>query len=166
MDPQSIPGWGIDANPQNNPTYPMKHYTGDDHNRLNYEKEPQQPINVELLKSIERPMPSRVFGTAPEPSGLSGIIRRKAFKYSESTYMHWFPLVLADRINVVEGIIDDFRHGHVPNIFAELGWKSEWKHNRKACVRNIIIGAAVIGAFALLLKTSKKDDETEEFSIN
>ena len=25
-----IKGWGIDADPENEPTYPMKNYTGDD----------------------------------------------------------------------------------------------------------------------------------------
>ena len=75
---KDIPGWGIDANPQNNPTYPMKNYTGADHDRLNYEKVPQQPVTVELLQSIERPAPSHVFGTSTPPSGLSGMIRRYA----------------------------------------------------------------------------------------
>jgi hypothetical protein len=33
---KNIPGWGIDADPENEPTYPMKTYTGDDHKRSNY----------------------------------------------------------------------------------------------------------------------------------
>ena len=114
-----IKGWGIDADPKNEPTYPMKRYTGDDHNRLNWQRPVQQPThNMEILHSIERPNLSAVFGTAPPPSGLSGVIRRMAFKHSENSYAHWLPLILADRINVVEGVIDDLLHGHVPNIFA------------------------------------------------
>src|SRR3954469_17966736 len=82
--PKDIPGWGHDADPKNNPTYPMKHYTGADHERIHYERPPQQPKNIEILKSIERPSISRVFGTSTPPKGLSGAIRRFAFRYSES----------------------------------------------------------------------------------
>ena len=115
-----IPGWGHDADPENDPTYPMKHRNGADYERLNYEKPEQQPLTVEVLHSIERPTVSRVFGTSTPPSGLSGKIRRLAFKKSESTYAHWFPLVVADRINVIEGIIDDIKQGHFPNLIAEV----------------------------------------------
>lgn len=149
-----IPGWGIDANPENDPTYPMKQWNGADHQRFNYDKPVQQPIDVEVLHSIERPGVSRVFGTSTPPSGLSGAIRRWAFKYSESTYLHWVPLVLADRINVVEGYIDDFAHGIITNPFAERGWQAEWKYNRKSLIKNALIGSAV--TFAALALVSKK----------
>src|SRR5687768_8032920 len=86
---KDIPGWGMDADPENDPTYPMKHATGADHERLNYERPPQQPINTEVLHSIERPGITRVFGTSTPPKGLSGSIRRFAFRYSESSYAHW-----------------------------------------------------------------------------
>src|SRR5215211_3216087 len=52
---EHIKGWGVDANPQNEPTYPMKKYTGDDHNRLNWVRPPLQPVTVEILHSNERP---------------------------------------------------------------------------------------------------------------
>src|SRR3954468_6387461 len=71
-DYKSIPGWGMDADPENEPTYPMKNYTGDDHQRINYERSPQQPLSVEILQSTERPAPSVIFGTSVPPSGLSG----------------------------------------------------------------------------------------------
>src|SRR5690606_39113953 len=100
-----IKGWGVDADPKNEPTYPMKHYTGDDHGRLSWIRPSQQPENIEVLHSTERPSISAVFGTAQPPSGLSGMIRRYAFKHSESSFAHWLPLLLADRINVIEGII-------------------------------------------------------------
>src|SRR3982751_1522639 len=93
-DYKNIPGWGMDADPENEPTYPMKNYTGDDHQRINYMRSIQQPISVEILKSNERPSPSVVFGTSSPPSGLSGQIRRYAFKHSEDRYRHWIPLIL------------------------------------------------------------------------
>ena len=152
-----IKGWGIDADPKNEPTYPMKKYTGDDHNRRNYEKAVQQPVNVEILHSNERPDVTRVFGTSSPPSGLSGLIRRFAFKFSESEYGHWLPLLLADRINAVEGIIDDLKEGHIPNIFAERGWKAEWEHNRKGTIQKIAAGAIItLAAITLISATRKK----------
>ena len=154
--PNDMPGWGYDADPKNNPTYPMKKYTGADHERIHYEKPPQQPVTVEILKSIERPEISRVFGTSTPPSGLSGAIRRFAFKYSESTYAHWFPLVVADRVNVVEGIIDDLKNGIVPNIIAERGWAAEWKYNRKGVIQKVAITATVATVAIMLMSRKKK----------
>ncbi|WP_207496798.1 hypothetical protein [Aridibaculum aurantiacum] len=141
-----IPGWGIDANPENDPTYPMKEWNGDDHKRLNYERPPQQPVDIEVLHSNERPTVSAVFGTSTPPSGLSGMIRRQAFKYGEGSWGHWLPLILADRINVWEGMIDDLLHGHFPNVVKERGWKAEWEHNRKGMLTNAAIAAAATAA--------------------
>ena len=151
-----IKGWGIDADPENEPTYPMKNYTGDDHKRLNWQRPPLQPVTVEVLKSIERPNISAVFGTPAPPSGLSGAVRRYAFQYSESSYGHWLPLMLADRINVVEGIVDDLRHGHVPNIFAEKGWKAAWKFNRKELITRVAVKVVLASAVAYWLLRKDK----------
>lgn len=146
-----IKGWGIDADPKNDPTYPMKDYTGDDHRRLNYDRPSAQSEDVEILHSNERPNLSAVFGTAVPPSGLSGMVRRYAFKHSEGSFGHWIPLLLADRINAVEGIVDDLRHGHIPNIFAERGWKSEWKHNPRGLAKKVLIGVALTAVALTLL---------------
>lgn len=126
------------------------------HKRINWERPPLQPDNIEVLHSNERPGLSATFGTSSPPSGLSGAIRRFAFKFSESEYGHWLPLLIADRVNAVEGIIDDLRHGHVPNIFAERGWGAEWKYNRKELVKKMIVGAAVASAVILLTMNKKK----------
>jgi hypothetical protein len=151
-----INGWGVDADPRNEPTYPMKHWTGDDHQRLNYERPPQQPVTVEVLHSNERPNLTAVFGTASPPSGLSGAIRRYAFKFSESEYGHWLPLLLADRVNAVEGIVDDLKRGYIPNVFAERGWKAEWKYNPKGLAQKVLIGAVVTTVVISLLSRKKK----------
>src|SRR3982751_4213672 len=98
-----INGWGIDADEKNNPTYPMKKFTGDDYKRIEYQKPVTQNINnIEILHSNERPGLTAVFGTSMPPRGLSGVIRRFAFKYSEGSWGHWLPLILADRINEIE----------------------------------------------------------------
>ena len=146
----NIIGWGVDANPQNDPTYPMKKWNGDDHKGISWERPPLQQVDVELLRSIERPSNSAVFGTSNPPSGLSGAIRRYAFRYSESSYGHWLPLVLADRINVIEGIVDDLKQGHIPNIIAERGWTAEWKYNRQGLRKKLSIAAAVTAVIVLV----------------
>jgi len=153
-----IKGWGVDADPDNEPTYPMKKYTGDDHQRLNWERPAQQPITTEVLHSNERPEVSAVFGTSCPPTGWSGKIRRYAFKHSESSYLHWLPLLLADRVNVVEGIADDLKKGHIPNIFAEKGWKAGWKYNRTGLIKKVAVAAIVTTAAVLITRklTAKK----------
>jgi len=159
-----IKGWGIDADPENEPTYPMKNYTGDDHRRLNYARPLQQLSSVEILHSNERPSVSAVFGTSTPPRGLSGIIRRYAFQFSESSWAHWLPLILADRVNMVEGLIEDLKEGHVPNIMAERGWNAEWKYNKKGLFKKAVVGVAILSAVitykALKNRNRKEDDES------
>jgi hypothetical protein len=113
-----------------------------------------------VLHSNERPNVTAVFGTSAPPSGLSGMIRRYAFKYSEASFAHWLPLLLADRVNVVEGILDDFRRGRVPNIFAERGGKAEWKHNPKGMVKKVAIGVVVVTAVVALLSRRNRSSES------
>jgi hypothetical protein len=153
----NIPGWGVDADEKNDPTYPMKHRTGADHLGMNYERVVQQPVDVEILHSIERPGVSRVFGTSAPPSGMSGKIRRHAFKYSEATAKHWMMLVLADRVNVVEGIVDDLRRGHLPNFVQEFGWRAEWQHNRKKFIGKMAARIAAIAAAVWVLRARRSD---------
>lgn len=148
---QDIPGWGMDADPDNDPTYPMKHANGADHERLNYVKAPQQRQDIEIFRSIERPNITRVFGTSTPPSGLSGAIRRYAYKFSEGTATHWMTLILADRVDVIQGKIKDLANGIIPNPWIERGWSAEWKHNRPAFVGRIAVTTLVITAGILLL---------------
>lgn len=155
---RNIIGWGIDADPKNDPTYPMKNRSNEEHKGYAWERPTQQPINIEVLHSIERPNVTAVFGTSVPPSGLSGMIRRLAFKRSENEYSHWLPLILADRVNVVEGIIDDFVKGSFPNLFVEKGYKAEWKHDKLGLIGKFAILAAVT-ATAVVLLTRNSDDE-------
>jgi hypothetical protein len=153
---KDIPGWGIDADPENEPNYPIKRWNGADHQRLNYQRPQQQKQNVEVLHSNERPNLSAVYGTSSPPSGFSGDLRRFAFRYSEGDARHWFTLVLADRINVMEGIADDLKHGIVPNFFVERGWKAEWKYNCKGMIKKIALTAVITVAVISLLRRKKK----------
>ena len=152
-----IKGWGIDADDTNEPTHPMKKYTGDDHKRINWERPTLQPVNVEVLHSNERPYVTAVFGTVAPPSGISGAMRRFAFKYSEGRWTHWLTLLAADRVNMVEGIVDDLKHGTIPNIFAEKGWKAEWKYNPKGLITKVVVAAVVTTAVVAWLRSDNDD---------
>ncbi len=150
-----INGWGIDANPENEPTYPIKNYTGDDHKRLNYQRPTQQPVNIEVLHSNERPNVSATFGATYPPSGLSGSIRRQAFKFSEGKIEHWLLLLAADRVNVIEGIIDDIKRGHFPNTFVEKGGKAQWKHKPQMIIKKVAVIALVTAGVVALFNREK-----------
>ncbi|MCA1595183.1 MAG: hypothetical protein LC772_01980 [Chloroflexi bacterium] len=156
-DPSKIPGWGVDADPENDPTYPMKCRNNGEHAGYSWERPPLQPENVEVLHSNERPNLTAVFGTSVPPAGLSGVIRRFAFRYSESSYGHWLPLMLADRVGVVEGLLQDLSSGRIPNIPAEMGWNAEWKHNRKTLITRVFLGAALTGAALAYRRRGKGD---------
>ncbi|MES2676203.1 MAG: hypothetical protein V4660_18340 [Pseudomonadota bacterium] len=157
-----IKGWGVDINPKNDPTYPMRQRLNEDSKSNDWERPSQQVINTEVLHSIERPNLTSVFGTSAPPAGLSGILRRFAFKFSEGRMGHWLSLLLADRVNVVEGLVMDIAKGQVPNVFAESGVKAQWQHNRKAVVTKVAVGVAIATAVAVILhrrgKSSVNDD--------
>jgi hypothetical protein len=161
-EPPQIKGWGVDADPKNDPTYPMKYRNNGEHAGYSWARPPQQPITIEVLHSNERPNVTSVFGTSTPPSGLSGVIRRIAFRYSESSYGHWLPLMLADRVSVVEGVLGDLKHGHVPNTFVERGWKAEWKHNRTSLVRRILVRVVLVSAAVAYFSSRRADSYWEE----
>jgi hypothetical protein len=156
-DPSQVKGRGVDADPKNDPTYPMKHRSDGEHAGYAWERPQQQPITVEVLHSNERPDLTSVFGTSTPPSGLSGVLRRMAFRYSESSYGHWLPLMLADRVSVVEGVLGDLKQGRVPNVLAERGWNAEWKHNRTSLLRRILVRAVLVSAALAYLSSRRAD---------
>jgi len=143
-----IKGWGIDNDPQDEPNYPMKHYTGDDHMRIRWKRPTLQKVDVELLLSTERPTPSAVFGSKNPPRGLSGMIRRYAFRHSENEFKHWLPLLLADRVDVIEGMIEDLVHMKFPRVVKERGWYALAKHAPGILARKIGVRLAVVAAIA------------------
>lgn len=158
IDPTQVKGWGVDADPENDPTYPIKRRNNGEHAGYSWPRPSQQPVKVEVLHSNERPNVSSVFGTSTPPSGLSGMLRRFAFRYSESSYGHWLPLMLADRVGMVEGIVEDIAHGHIPNIPQELGWGAEWKHNRSRFLWRLGITAAVVSVVVASVGAVGDDD--------
>ncbi len=160
IDPAQVKGWGIDVDPENDPTYPMRiRGSRDEHQGYSWDRPPQQQSNVEVLHSNERPNLSSTFGTSTPPAGLSGMIRRGAFNFSENSYGHWVPLMLADRVGMVEGVVSDLASGHVPNIFEEMGLKAEWKHNRSGFLMKIAAGALVTAAVITVVRGRRQNSD-------
>jgi hypothetical protein len=159
IDPQSVPGWGVDADPDNDPTYPYRLRENDDH-RGEWPRPPLQQSDVEILQSIEHIRRPAVFGTSSPPSGVSGMIRRGAFRWSESNWLHWLLLMGADRVNVVEGIVQDFSRGKVPNIPREMGARAEWRHNKQEFVTKaaILVVASALLASGLQRRRGRRND--------
>jgi hypothetical protein len=52
----------------------------------------------------------------------------------------------ADRINMVEGLVEDLARAKIPNIPKEMGGRAEWKHNKKGLAAKIGIAAVIGGA--------------------
>jgi hypothetical protein len=161
VDLAAIPGWGVDADPENDPTYPYRDRSRDEGLRSDWKRPPQQSSEVEILQSIEHIRKPAVFGTAVPPRGVSGMIRRGAFRWSESNWIRWLLLMGADRINVVEGVVADLARLKVPNIPAEMGIRSEWKHNKQGLAKKVAVTAAIGLAAYALLRRPGRDREGE-----
>ena len=154
---QHIQGWGADLDRKDRPGVPMERTPPRFIHQPDSDPQQQQE-KVEVLVSSERPGITQVFGTVQPPSGLSGMIRRAAFKASENDLRHWLLLLLADRVNVVEGIADDLARGHVPNVLGEMGIKAELKHNPAGLAKKVAIAAAVVGTAVYLINRRGRDD--------
>ena len=108
IDRSQIPGWGADLDRSKRPAVPMER-TPQRFANVPWDQPEAQAQHVEVLQSVEYPQRTPVFGSACPPSGLSGMLRRVAFKRSENDMRHWMTLLLADRVNVVEGLFEDMR---------------------------------------------------------
>lgn len=118
---------------------------------MHWDHPEQQAQTVEILQSNARPKITPVFGTSMPPSGVSGNMRRFAFKFSENDIRHWLVLMAADRVNMVEGLVDDLSRGHIPNVFAEMGGPAELRHNPAGVARKALVVGAVLGIGYLYL---------------
>jgi len=151
-----VPGWGADLEPSSRPAVP-KERTPPRLDNVHWDRPEAQQTNVKVLHSNERPGLTPVFGTTVPPSGLSGLMRSLAFRYSENDLRHWLILLAADRVNVGEGLLADLAHGHVPNLFAEMGGPAEWRYNKAGLARKAVIAGAVVGLAVVLARRRRRD---------
>jgi len=148
----TIRGWGVDADSRNDPTYPYRDRSRDRVVGANWERPAAQKAEVEVLQSIEFVNRPAVFGSALPPRGLSGAMRRAAFRWSESNLVHWLMLMGADRVDVVEGLAGDLASGRIPNIPGEMGMAAGWKHDRANVVRKAAVGLLLAGGALALAR--------------
>ena len=93
-------GRAVDLDARNRPGVPMEK----DPQPLPGSRAPIEPqrSDVRIFKdALPTPMPP-VFGTAQPPAGLSGLIRKLAYRYPDNMARRWMMLLLADRVDVLE----------------------------------------------------------------
>ena len=161
-----IPGWGVDLDPKDRPSVPrMKFEPTGAHWDFPERQEQKWPRE----KSIEHEMLPPVFGTSTPPRGLSGVVRRYAYRYSEGRAAHWLLLLGADRINSVESHLVSFMTLRPDNPITQTGIRSEWTHHgwrsRVGTTRvdtshtwmdPIIVGGPWVLAAAMVVKAGRR----------
>jgi hypothetical protein len=123
-----IPGWGADLDPRDRPSVPKERFdlpeTG-----AHWDFPDRQPELVPRERSIEHTMLTPVFGTTYPLKGLSGAIRKVAYRYSEGRAAHWLLLLAADRVDAGEGHLKSFASMRPDNPITETGVLSEFTHH-------------------------------------
>lgn len=150
---QRIPGWGVDLDPNDRPSVPRERFDPDSTGAHWYFPE-RQPEKWPRERSIEHKFLTPVFGTACPPRGLSGEIRRFAYKWSEGRAAHWMLLMVADRVDALENHLRSLLSKQPDNPIAESGVMSELSHDglrsrkgqKRADVRHQPIDALIVGA--------------------
>jgi hypothetical protein len=124
---QEIVGWGVDLDPRNRPAVPKEQFNLD--NGAHWTFPERQVVHYEREKSTEHKFLTPVFGTSCPPRGISGAIRRYAYRYSEGQSAHWLLLIVADRVDVLESNLGALLRGKPDNLLAERGLGAELKYH-------------------------------------
>jgi hypothetical protein len=123
-----IPGWGVDLDPADRPSVPRERFDPD-LNGAHWEFPERQPERWPRERSIEHELLPPVFGTACPPKGLSGVVRRFAYRYSEARAAHWLLLLGADRVDALESHLRSFATLRPDNPITQTGVLSELTHH-------------------------------------
>lgn len=150
-----IKGWGSDLDPRVRPGVPRDKAPQLGGEQLYPPIEPQVP-RIKIHKSTEHGKLTPVFGTSCPPVGISGRIRDYAYTLSEGRLGRWLMLIFADRVNVVEGLVDDLAHGQIPNIPKEMGVKSELRYNPAGFAKKVAITTVCVAAVIALSRRRRR----------
>jgi hypothetical protein len=148
----TIPGWGVDLDPKDRPSVPREqldparsgaHW---DFPELQEEKWPRE-------RSVEHAFLTPVFGTSCPPKGVSGMLRKYAYKFSEGRAAHWLILIAADRVDSLESSVRSLATLHPDNPITETGVLSEFKHHgisarlgkKRADVKHQLLDPVIVG---------------------
>lgn len=100
MQQPEIDGWGADADPAKRPGVPEDRHPPKP--LIDIRGFPsQQQAGYATAQSRYRPV-TRVYGTVVPPRGLSGVLRRFAYRLPDYEASRWVMLKLADRVDVIE----------------------------------------------------------------
>lgn len=117
---ERIPGWGVDLDYRDRPAVPMEPFdpgsTG-----AHWTFPERQPEEWPRERSPEHGILPPVFGTSCPPRGVSGAIRRYAYTMGEGKASHWLLLMMADRVDVLEGAVEATLRGRPDNPLTETG---------------------------------------------
>ncbi len=124
-----VPGWGADLDRKDRPAYPRERYdpsaTG-----AHWEFPARQQEKWPRERSIEHLFLTPVFGTSAPPKGLSGLMRKHAYRrYSEGRAAHWLLLIAADRVDALESTVASFATLRPDNPITQTGVLSEFSHH-------------------------------------
>jgi hypothetical protein len=100
MQPVTRPEyWGVDLDPARRPGVPMMRHDPQPwpNTRFPPEQQPGEPASP-MHGRPNKPMPA-VFGTAVPLKGLSGVIRRLAYRYPDHKPRYWLLKMLGDRVD-------------------------------------------------------------------
>ncbi|MCI2240463.1 hypothetical protein MO973_33800 [Paenibacillus sp. TRM 82003] len=122
-----IPGWGVDLDPADRPAFPRERFDPD-LNGAHWEFPERQPERLPRERSIEHAFLTPVFGTATPLKGVSGAVRRYAYRYGEARTAHWLLLIAADRVDSVEETVRSFASRHPDDPVTETGVLAEATH--------------------------------------
>ena len=123
-----IPGWGVDLDPADRPSYP-KLTDPSEPTGAHWTFPARQPGAETRERSVEHAFVTPVFGTAQPLRGLSGRLRRLSYaRWSEGRNAHWLALIAADRVDVVESTVTALFRGRPDHVLAETGVAAEIGH--------------------------------------
>ncbi len=153
-----VPGWGVDLDPRDRPSVPRERpdpaATGAhwDFPERQHERWPRE-------RSMEHAFLTPVFGTACPPKGLSGAMRRLAYRrFSEARVAHWLILMAADRVNSAGSHLRSFATLRPDNPitqtgvrggFTRRGWASRAGRKRADLVHHPIDVVVVLGPWVV-----------------
>ncbi|HEX8769478.1 MAG TPA: hypothetical protein VF711_01775, partial [Acidimicrobiales bacterium] len=124
-----IPGWGVDLDPNDRPSVAREQFDPG-LSGAHWDFPERQPEKWPRERSIEHKFLTPVFGTSCPPKGVSGMMRKYAYKrFSEGRAAHWLILVTADRVDSVGSHLRSFLTAHPDNPITETGVLSEFSND-------------------------------------
>ena len=124
-----IPGWGVDLDPRDRPAVPMERFDPG-LSGAHWDFPERQPERWPRERSVEHKFLTPVFGTSCPPKGVSGLMRKYAYKnYSEARAAHWLILLAADRVDSLASSLQSSLTLRPDNPVTETGVLSEFSHH-------------------------------------